>query len=224
VINHITDLISILKSQIRQFWREWLRGRRNRHLTGYIIEKRWLRIPMEQPIMDRSDIPAESHSPTGSRVNPRRVWQPHELGAILHHQLSAPLQVELGELRLGIAGPGTGEAGISLMSFGELLHHSSPPVQVLEMMKDVAKCSLSIPNALLPAEVATVLYFCSILIAMARCGQSITTLGRDSIINGGEWILAQAWVEPSLKALCQETLNQLKSPPADCGSTPHDQN
>jgi hypothetical protein len=155
-------------------------------------------------------------------VNPRRVWQPHELAAVLHHQLHAPLQVELGELRLGVTDPDAAEAGLALMSFGDLLHHPRPPVQVLEMVKDFAKFNLSNALAPLPREVATVLYFCSILIAMSRCGRSITALQHTSVVNGVEWVLMQPWVEPSLKALCQEALVQIGPPPSSSGPVPAD--
>src|SRR5690349_11563299 len=68
-------------------------------------------------------------------------WRPDELAAILRHQMNAPVQVDLETLGndAGAKLQTLAEArGLLLKSFGELLHHPNPPLQLLEMVKDFA--------------------------------------------------------------------------------------
>ena len=91
-----------------------------------------------------------------------RIWQPNELAAILKHQLTTPLHVDLEGLSHGSRrrrsaqkSPAEGaeksaptdvggyddihavaEArGLLLKSFGDLLQHAHPPVALLKLMK-----------------------------------------------------------------------------------------
>ena len=58
--------------------------------------------------------------------------------------------------------------GLLLKSFGDLLHHPNPPLELLRLTKDFAKaCRLS-RSGPLPREIATLLYFASIIVAWVR--------------------------------------------------------
>jgi hypothetical protein len=135
-----------------------------------------------------------------------RIWQADELAAILRHQLTTPLHVDLGGAS-GAAGPlqQAAEArGLLLKSFGDLLQHRQPPVGLLKLMKDFAKaCGLS-PDSTMPREISSVLYFASIIAAMTRCSRRITRLDHDALRRAVDWALKQPWLDDTTRALFLE--------------------
>jgi hypothetical protein len=138
-------------------------------------------------------------------VEPERLWQADELGSILHHQLRAPLETELGELHCpDVAHP-------DQVTFGDLLHQANPPVELLERVRNFAKGQLNLPHSPLPHEVASVLYYCSILVAVTRCGRRITSLDDRSLVVGCRWVLSQSWVEPAIHEVCEKALQRLEA-------------
>ncbi len=144
--------------------------------------------------------------------NAQDIWQPEELGDILRHQLNAPLafdlttreprtQTVLDAVHATVAQPPR--------KFGDLFHHPHPPLDLLKLAKDFAKAHRNSPNSPLPHEIATVLYFASILVALSRHRQRITTLDNPSIRQGIEWVLNQTWVDDATRALFREGVKQL---------------
>ena len=126
-----------------------------------------------------------------------RPWGEGDLAAVLRHQYAAPLGCDLGT-----AGEDTGAgppAGIK--TFGDLLHHPAPPVELLVLAKDFAKASRADPHAALPKEVAAVLYFAAIVVARRRCGARISQLRPEELRAGAEWVMAQPWVDPATRRL-----------------------
>ena len=116
-----------------------------------------------------------------------RPWDARDLGAVLRHQLAAPLP------------PGTAAAPIE--TFDQLLHHGSPPVALLESVKDFSKAARQDPEAGLPKEVAAVVYFAAIVVARRRCGARISKLSDGELRAGIDWALAQAWMDPVTRGL-----------------------
>jgi hypothetical protein len=137
------------------------------------------------------------------------LWGPDELGAILEHQLAAPLECDLVGLDGGLAQwlaelNSCGDR--PLRTFADLLYHPSPPPKLLELTKQFAKSRRNHPHSPLPDEVATVLYFLSIVAAMTRCGRRITRMDDSSLIYGLRWALRQPWLGDSARAILQEGL------------------
>ena len=124
------------------------------------------------------------------------VWRPEEMGSILQHQLSAPVETDLG------SEPGASPMG--QMTFGQLLHEPHPPLEMLTRMKRFAKACTLVRDGPLPPEVATVLYFASIAVARLRCGQRITELNDQALKKGMEWAQAQTWVDPATRSIFHE--------------------
>ncbi len=147
-----------------------------------------------------------------------RLWGDDELGAILRHQLSAPMQVDLINLERGLALKVRNLAdslGLTLKSFGDLLAHPNPPVELLKVTKDFAKaCRLS-PHGNLPREIASVLYFASIAAALVRCRRRITGLTNDALDEGFRWTLTRPWLDAPTRDLTQEALHLLHTQPGD---------
>ena len=143
-----------------------------------------------------------------------RLWGDDELGALLRHQMTAPMQVDLINLERGLALKVRTLAesqGLTLKSFGDLLAHPNPPVELLKITKEFAKaCRLS-PHSPLPREIASVLYFASIAAALVRCRRRITGLGNDALADGLNWVLARHWLDAPTRALVEESLRLLKT-------------
>lgn len=139
-------------------------------------------------------------------------WMPGELKDVLRHQLRAPLLFDLKTVdREGGAVDGwksgsspAGRAGRSdrvstadppPASFGDLLHHPRPPLELLRLTKEFAKASDSRSDNPLPPEVATVLYYAAILVALVRHGRRITALSDSQLLDGLDWVLQQPWLD-----------------------------
>jgi hypothetical protein len=124
------------------------------------------------------------------------TWGERDLAAVLQHQLAAPVVCDLGPAGADAAAPPAG-----IRTFGDLLHHPAPPVELLVLAKDFAKASLADPHAALPKEVAAVLYFAAIVVARRRCGARISQLSPEELRAGAEWVMAQPWVDPATRRL-----------------------
>ena len=137
------------------------------------------------------------------------LWTPDELGAILRHQLAAPVHYDL---MLGGAEPDEATAqpaeGQTLHggTFGDVLHDDRPSLELLEQIKQFAKQHHSRPNGSLPAPVARVVYYASIVAAIMRCSRRITRLDDGSLRQGLEWAVAEPWVDQQTRSLLQSGL------------------
>jgi len=141
-----------------------------------------------------------------------RIWRPEELATLLRHQLSASIQFDLGNLDAGMAARlkalGAGE-NLLLNSFNDLLHHPHPPIELLMMTKDFARAIQNHPDSPLPREIALLLYFASIVVALVRCGRRITSFDDKTLRRSLEWFENQPWVEESMRSLLGEGLRWL---------------
>jgi len=143
----------------------------------------------------------------------RRIWQPDELAAVLRHQLSAPIEFDLDSMTPGERArlkTLAASRGLLVRSFKDLLHHPNPPIELLRMTKEFARANREHPDAFLPAEIATVLYFGSIAAAMTRCHALITELDETALRKGFSWVLEQQWVDEPTRAMFKEALEFLE--------------
>ena len=132
-----------------------------------------------------------------------RLWRPNELAAIFQHQLAAPVQLDLAQGRAG-NGPVLPPPFAEIQTFGQLFHHPKPPIELLKAVKEFAKAHRDHPASTLPGEIATVLYYSSILVARLRCGVGISALSDEELRTGLEWALGQSWVDERMKSLFHE--------------------
>jgi hypothetical protein len=141
-----------------------------------------------------------------------KLWAPEELGAILEHQLSAPLECDLSRLDSALARrleELNSAADAPLRSFADLLHHPSPPLELLELTKQFAKTCRKHPHGPLPDEIATVLYFLSIVVAMIRCNCRITKMDDRSLAFSLNWALRQPWLDGPTRGILQQGVRAL---------------
>jgi hypothetical protein len=143
---------------------------------------------------------------------PARLWRPEELGAILRHQMSAPIMVDLGAFgpRAAARLTALSEAqGLLLKSFGDLFHHPTPPLELLELVKDFAKANLDAPEGGLPAEIATVLYYASIAAALVHLAARLSQLPDAELRRGLRWAAGQSWLDEKTAGLLARALDKL---------------
>jgi hypothetical protein len=138
-------------------------------------------------------------------------WRPEEMGSILRHQLSVRLEFDLAGIASDDDAPPAAPEGARMRpaTFGELLHHPRPPVAMLRRVKLFAKACKAKAEGPLPPEVATVLYFASIVVALLRCETRITELDDDGLLKGAQWALAQTWLDQSMRSLFEEATAKL---------------
>src|SRR6202789_869498 len=116
-----------------------------------------------------------------------KLWRVDELAAIFRHQMSAPILVDLGTFdpltatRIRMQSEAQ---GLLLKSFADLFHHPSPPIELLNMIKDFAKSNRDHPASGLPQEIASTLYYASIAAALVRLNQRITQLPDADLRRG----------------------------------------
>jgi len=135
-------------------------------------------------------------------------WQPHELGAVLRHQLAAPVTIDLPQV-VGTPPEGSDPPGDGIQSIGDLLAHPHPPLPWLLALKEFAKANALHPNSPLPREISSVLYYGAILSAWARCGRRITGLDRDAIHSGVKQVLDATWIDSGTRSLLSNALTEL---------------
>jgi len=135
----------------------------------------------------------------------RTEWPASDLAAILRHQLNAPLRADLSHTN-----PDAGKtldtihaAGPAPATFGELFAHPHPPLELLDLAKEFGKSLRRDPVGGVPAEVATVVYYASIVAARLRCGRQISDLDEATLRRGIQWALARPWLDEATRALFQ---------------------
>src|SRR5688572_8445974 len=85
------------------------------------------------------------------------VWTAEELREVLAHQLRAALVYDLGSAGALRDAEALGQQGVR--TFGDLIRHANPPVDLLRLAKDYFKSSLVSEDGPLPPDVARLLYY-----------------------------------------------------------------
>jgi hypothetical protein len=148
--------------------------------------------------------------PASSAGDAPTIYHGADRAVILRHQLAAPLGEELSSPICGAAGRADPLVNLdpSLKTFADLLHHESPPLDLLKRTKEFAKSCRADPD-LLPPEVATLLYYAAIVVARLRHDQRITELDDEKLRKGVEWAIEQAWLDQPTRTLFREGLERL---------------
>jgi hypothetical protein len=147
---------------------------------------------------------------------PDQSWGADELGSVFRHQMSSPVQFDLHNLARSAAAELEtlcAAEGLLIRSFADLLHHPHPPLELLTMTKRFAKVSYHHADAVIPKDIAAVLYYASILVALVRCNRRITDLDDRDLAQGVRWALGLVWLDDSTRQLLNEGLRQLGSQP-----------
>ena len=142
----------------------------------------------------------------------RATWRPEELQAVLEYQLAAPMQFDLGGLDPGLTRKLrtlSAAEGLLLQSLRDLFQHPHPPLDLLTLVKGFAKSSSEYPDSPYPREVALVLYYLSIAVALLRCQTRITSLSDEELSRGLDWALEQKWLDEASRQTLAEARQSL---------------
>jgi hypothetical protein len=144
----------------------------------------------------------------------QKLWTTEELAAIWKHQLAASIEFDLGGLEPAPAAQLNAlltPQGFSVRSFGELLRHANPAVELLELVKQFGKAHLNHPQSPIPREVSTVLYYAAIVAALLRCGKRITALDNEALRYGVEKAVEQPWLDETTRTTLRGGLGVLSA-------------
>jgi hypothetical protein len=98
-----------------------------------------------------------------------------------------------------------------ILTFADLFHHPSPPLDLLAAAKDYAKlCFYARHSPLLP-EVALLVYYASIASALVRLAARISTLTDEELRTGWNEALRQPWLDPRTRQLFTDALATLRA-------------
>ena len=139
----------------------------------------------------------------------RTIYHGADPGLILRHQLQAPLTEELSSSIAGVRVQ-TLDLDPSFLCFEDLFHNPHPPIEILKRAKDYAKTCRA-RQELLPAEVATVLYYAALVAARVHLNTNITQLPDSELRNGMHWAIQQDWVDEKTKGPFREGLEKVKA-------------
>ena len=136
-------------------------------------------------------------------------WGDRELADILQHQLQAPLLADLRPHASQIQSLGLENRGPDAMpldTFGDLLSHPCPTLDLLRLAKDFAKGADSRINDPLPAAIAQALYLLVIAAALLAHGERITSMDDAALREGLAWVASQKWVDRSQRRIAANAL------------------
>ncbi|CAN5351704.1 hypothetical protein BH09PLA1_BH09PLA1_33580 [soil metagenome] len=111
-----------------------------------------------------------------------------EMAAMLAHQLAAPIAADLKLTDEQL------KQAAQFATVGNLLDHASPPVWLLEEMKQLAKRNRAHGDPSV-RQISTMLYYDAIAAALVRCKSRITDLTDDQLRDGFNWAKEQSWID-----------------------------
>ncbi len=82
-----------------------------------------------------------------------------------------------------------------ILTFDDLFHHPAPPIELLKLVKDFAKCKGDRRGSEMPREVADVLLYASILTAVRTRQEKISKLTDDELAVGTRWCQRRSWLD-----------------------------
>jgi hypothetical protein len=151
-----------------------------------------------------------------SADDPQALWRPEELRAIWQHQLAASIEYDLGGLTdelTGLLQALVTPAGSPARSFGDLLQHPAPPVELLDLIKRFAKEHWTHPDSLLPRSISMALYYAAIAAAMVRLGKKISSFEEATLRQGLQRVAGLDWLDIETRSLLENARAALENSP-----------
>ena len=139
-------------------------------------------------------------------------WTAEELSAILTHQLSAPLAVDLKSLAADIEEQLqqiNTDQETPIKTFADVLFHPLAPQPLTVLIKEFAKQLRDVGE--LSEEIISLLYVAAICASLTHEDRSISSLDDATLLANIEQLLAFSWLEARLRDLLERTKEQLAS-------------
>jgi len=95
------------------------------------------------------------------------------------------------------------------VTFGDLIRGDKPPLDLLFTLKGFAKKLIGGSETGIPREIATVLYYVSIVLAFRIHKKRISDLDSKSLREGLEWSLCQPWISSDIRRILEDGLASL---------------
>jgi hypothetical protein len=140
------------------------------------------------------------------------LWEPQEMQAIWKHQLRAPIYLDLSTVESARAMDLEHAPHLKPFlnqSFGELITHPQPPVELLTLTKDFAKHALGSAEDAQLKDIASALYCISYAAGMTRCSIRIGSLSDAELQRVFRWALGRSWLDEASKKVISEALETL---------------
>jgi RNA polymerase sigma-70 factor (ECF subfamily) len=138
---------------------------------------------------------------------------PASSAALLDHALTMPVPLDVAVDASAVDQARAGADELGLKTIGDLLHHPRPRPELLELVKDFAKDNRTDPESPLGREVATVLYYAAIAVALTRCDRRISRHDDNTLRQGFRWGSDQPWVDEATRELFRAALRRLGAAP-----------
>lgn len=140
------------------------------------------------------------------------LWLQTDWGGLMRHLLGQ----RLSGLELDFAGTEMVSTDEAIVTLADLYRHPHPPLELLEAVKLYGRSRVRRPNAALPDEIASALYFGSIAAALVRHGKRISTSSDELLRYGFQRVLDRPWIETPLRELLTEGISRLEPLREDC--------
>jgi hypothetical protein len=138
-------------------------------------------------------------------------WSPEDLPAMVRHQMSAPLEFDLGSVKLSqleqktITELLTGAAGSGVKTFGDLLRSDKPPLELLKLSQKFFKQNVTSTSKGSPEQkVAYLFYLLSIVAARIRLGVKTSKLSDKELLKGIQSIVSRSWINDQVRELLED--------------------
>ena len=154
-----------------------------------------------------------------SGTNACLSWSPQDLMDILEHFLSTRVRQELVAAEkhgFSQSTPGLSDLDPCLV-FSDLLLSSTPDLKILSLVKEYAKIALHRSEALLPNDVAKVVYIASIAAAYGAGCEHFSSLDYADFERAVRWCLAQGWVTQSVRQTLRRGIANISGAPEGSG-------
>lgn len=145
-------------------------------------------------------------------------WPAEDLAAILLHQLKQPLD-PIVEIYLPACGSNESSASAQkrkIKTFDDLFHASSPPPELLDIVRQYAKSCHNEKECSLPPVIAGALYWSVMAVSIATKTKIQTKLTHTDIQVGLKWLADQKWMTPFLQQLAQKAMEKCRILKAEC--------
>jgi DNA-directed RNA polymerase specialized sigma24 family protein len=137
------------------------------------------------------------------------LWLHSDLVGVMRHQLAQRLASLDLDVTVSFFMADGAEGSLPLQTLGDLYSHPHPPIELLQAVKRYGRKQARQPDAKLPSEIASIVYFGSIAAALVRRGEWISKSDESLLRSGFERAIAQSWIEAPLRELFQKALTAL---------------
>jgi hypothetical protein len=138
-------------------------------------------------------------------------WRPEDLRAMVRHQMSAPLEFDLGTVKLSqleqktAAESLTDAARSDIKSFGDLLSTDRPPLELLRLSQKFFKQNVASSSKGSPEQrIAYLFYLLSIVAARTRLKVKTSKLSDMELLNGIQSMVNRTWIDDRVRALLED--------------------